>query len=96
MNSIKVIIPRRLKGERLDSAISGLLPNISRSKISLQIKSGEALINNKNFKPNDKVVGDEIVSFVLAQKKNNNWTEDLITERSNMLSSLAYDEIWKS
>ena len=78
MNSIKVIIPRRLKGERLDSAISGLLPNISRSKISLQIKSGEALINNKNFKPNDKVVGDEIVSFVLAQKKNNNWTAEKI------------------
>jgi 23S rRNA pseudouridine1911/1915/1917 synthase len=67
-----------MKGERLDFAISNLLPNISRSKISLQIKSGEALINNKNFKPNDKVVGDEIVSFVLAQKKNNNWTAEKI------------------
>ena len=78
MNIIKVIIPRRMKGERLDFAISNLLPNISRSKISLQIKSGEALINNKNFKPNDKVVGDEIVSFVLAQKKNNNWTAEKI------------------
>jgi 23S rRNA pseudouridine1911/1915/1917 synthase len=78
LNIIKVIIPRRMKGERLDFAISNLLPNISRSKISLQIKSGEALINNKNFKPNDKVVGDEIVSFVLAQKKNNNWTAEKI------------------
>ena len=78
MNSIKVIIPRRLKGERLDSAISGLLPNISRSKISLLIKSGEARINDKNFRPNDKVVGDEIVSLVLDQKKNNNWTAEKI------------------
>ena len=78
MNIIKVIIPRRMKGERIDFAISNLLPNISRSKISLQIKSGEALINNKNFKSNDKVVGDEIVSFVLDQKKNNNWTAEKI------------------
>ncbi|WP_435189776.1 23S rRNA pseudouridine(1911/1915/1917) synthase RluD [Pseudothioglobus sp. nBUS_23] len=78
MNSIKVIIPRRLKGERLDSAISGLLPNISRSKISLQIKSGKARINDKNFKSNDKVVGDEIVSLVIDKKKNNNWTAEKI------------------
>ena len=78
MNIIKVIIPRRMKGERLDFAISNLLPSISRSKISLQIKSGEALINNNNFKPNDKVIGDEIVSFVLDQKKNNNWTAEKI------------------
>ena len=78
MNIIKVIIPRRMKGERIDFAISNLLPNISRSKISLQIKSGEALINNKNFKSNDKVVGDEIVSLVLDQKKNNYWTAEKI------------------
>jgi 23S rRNA pseudouridine1911/1915/1917 synthase len=67
-----------MKGERLDSALSNLLLNISRSKISLKIKSGEALINNKNFKSNDKVIGDEIVSFVLDQKKNNNWTAEKI------------------
>tara|TARA_B110000003_G_scaffold95572_2_gene97689 strand:- start:476 stop:2218 length:1743 start_codon:yes stop_codon:yes gene_type:complete len=35
-----------------------------------------------------------LINFI--NKKNNKWTEDLITERSNMLSSLAYDEIWKS
>ena len=79
MSSIKVIIPRRLQGERLDSALSELLPNISRSKISFHIKAGEALINDKNFKPKDKVVGDEIVSLILDKKKNNNWIAEKIT-----------------
>ena len=79
MSSIKVIIPRRLQGERLDSALSELLPNISRSKISFHIKAGEALINDKNFKPKDKVVGDEIVSLVMDKKKNNNWIAEKIT-----------------
>ena len=78
MSSIKVIIPRRLQGERLDSALSELLPNISRSKISFHIKAGEALINDKNFKPKDKVVGDEIVSLVMDKKKNNNWIAEKI------------------
>jgi len=78
LNSIKVIIPKRMQGERLDSAISELLPNISRSKISLNIKSGEALINDKNFKPNDKVLGDEIVTLIVSQKKNNNWAAEKI------------------
>ena len=79
MSSIKVIIPRRLQGERLDSALSELLPNISRSKISFHIKVGEALINDKNFKPKDKVFGDEIVSLILDKKKNNNWIAEKIT-----------------
>ena len=78
MSIIKVIIPRRLQGERLDSALSELLPNISRSKISFHIKVGEALINDKNFKPKDKVFGDEIVSLVMDKKKNNNWIAEKI------------------
>lgn len=78
MESIKIIIPKRMTGERLDSAISELIPNISRSKIALYIKSGDALINDKNFKPNDKVLGDETVSLIINQKQNNNWIAEKI------------------
>jgi uncharacterized protein with ParB-like and HNH nuclease domain len=46
------------------------------------------------LKKSDLKINKVLINFI--NKKNNNWTEDLITERSNMLSSLAYDEIWKS
>ena len=78
MEIIKVIIPQRMKGERLDSALSELLPNISRSKIAFYIKSGDGLINDQSFKPNDKACGDEIVNLSINQKKNNNWLAEKI------------------
>ena len=78
MENIKVIIPQRMKGERLDNALSELLPNISRSKIAFYIKAGDGLINNQSFKPNDKACGDEIVSLSIKQKKNNNWLAEKI------------------
>jgi len=50
-----------------------MLPDYSRSKITDWIKSGEALINHKTFKPKDKVSGSEMVELTISQKKNNDW-----------------------
>ena len=47
METLKIIIPERMKGQRLDVALSEMLPDYSRSKITAWIKSGEALINHK-------------------------------------------------
>ena len=73
MKCIKIIVPKRMEGERLDVAISEMLPEHSRSKITSLIKSGEAMINEKIFKPRDKVSGDEIVSLALNQESNYDW-----------------------
>ena len=73
MEKLKIIMPARLKGARLDSALSEMLPDYSRSKITNWIKSGDALINKKTFKPNDKVNGDETVHLVLSQTENTRW-----------------------
>ena len=54
VQSLKIIIPKRMAGSRLDSALSEMLPDYSRSKITSWIKAGDALINNHNFKPKDK------------------------------------------
>ena len=43
------MIPDRMKGNRFDFAISEMLPDYSRSKISNWIKSGHVLINNNSF-----------------------------------------------
>ena len=78
MELLKIIIPHRMTGNRLDSSLSEMLPQYSRSKITAWIKSGDALINNKTFKPKDKVTKSEEVSLTLTQKQNNNWlAEDI-------------------
>jgi ribosomal large subunit pseudouridine synthase D (EC 5.4.99.-) len=51
MNQLNIIIPDRLIGQRIDSAMAQLLPDYSRSKITNWVRSGGALINGKSFKP---------------------------------------------
>ena len=78
MELLKIIIPNRMTGNRLDSSLSEMLPQYSRSKITAWIKAGDALINNKTFKPKDKVTKSEEVSLTLTEKQNNNWlAEDI-------------------
>ena len=67
-----------MTGQRLDVALSEMLPDYSRSKITAWIKLGEALINQKPFKPKDKVNGSEMVELKISQKQNNDWVgEDI-------------------
>jgi len=78
MEKLKIIIPERMTGQRLDVALSEMLPDYSRSNITAWIKSGEALINHKPFKPKDKVNGSEMVELTISQKKNIDWVgEDI-------------------
>ena len=78
MKTLNIIIPDRMIGERLDSALSEMLPDYSRSKISIWIKAGDALINEKTFKPKDKVNGTEIVNLTLNHKQTHDWTAEKI------------------
>jgi len=78
METLKIIIPERMTGQRLDVSLSEMLPDYSRSKITAWIKSGEALINQKSFKPKDKVNGSEMVELTISQKQKNDWVgEDI-------------------
>ena len=60
MQTLNIIIPERMTGNRIDSSLSEMLPDYSRSKITAWIKSGDALIKQKSFKPKDKVIGNEV------------------------------------
>ena len=75
---IKVILPDRFGGKRIDSALAEMMPNISRSKITSTIKAGDALLNGYTFKPKDKVSGDELIYFNLKHKQNNQWAAENI------------------
>ena len=63
MEKLKIIIPERMAGQRLDVAMAEMLPNISRSKITSSIKAGDALLNGHKFKPKDKASGEEIINI---------------------------------
>ena len=78
MSQLQVIIPDRLIGQRIDSALAQMLPDYSRSKITSWVRSGDALLNGKTFKPKEKIFGGEIVSVTIKQEKTNDWqAEDI-------------------
>ena len=67
-----------MTGERIDAAIAQMLPEYSRSKITAIIKAGDALINQRNFKPKEKSKGDEVVEITFKQSENTSWTAENI------------------
>ena len=79
MKKLNIIIPNRMLGSRLDVSLSEMLPDYSRSKITAWIKSGDALINQKNFKPKDKSSGNEIVCLTLNLKQTTDWIAEKIS-----------------
>ena len=78
MDVINIIVPKRMRGERLDAVLAKMMPDFSRSKITTAIKSGDALINGKTFKPKEKSTGLEIITFNFSQKENNDWLPEKI------------------
>ena len=75
---IKVILPKRFNGQRIDSALAEMMPNLSRSKITSSIKAGDALINGHKFKPRDKANGDEVIYFNIKHNQTNQWVAENI------------------
>ncbi|MCH9711176.1 MAG: 23S rRNA pseudouridine(1911/1915/1917) synthase RluD [Proteobacteria bacterium] len=73
MNLLNIVIPDRLIGQRIDSALAAMLPDYSRSKITAWVRSGKALLNNKTFKPKEKVLGGEVIALTLVKEKSNAW-----------------------
>ena len=73
MNLLNIVIPDRLIGQRIDSALATMLPDYSRSKITAWVRAGKALVNNKAFKAKEKILGGEIVALTIEKAKTNAW-----------------------
>ena len=48
---MKLLIDETNEGERIDTFLSGLMPEISRSKIQAEIKNNKITVSAKNVKP---------------------------------------------
>ena len=79
MSLLNIVIPNRLIGQRIDSALAIMLPDYSRSKITSWVRSGKALVNDKAFKPKEKVLGGEVVALTIEKEKTNAWLGEDIT-----------------
>ncbi|SVB58487.1 uncharacterized protein METZ01_LOCUS211341, partial [marine metagenome] len=76
MEKLTILIPERMSGLRLDVALSEMLPDQSRSKITAWIRSGDALIGQKTFKPKDKSNGMEVIELKISKSQNNDWSAE--------------------
>ncbi|MCC5812206.1 MAG: 23S rRNA pseudouridine(1911/1915/1917) synthase RluD [Ectothiorhodospiraceae bacterium] len=57
----QLIIPQDAAGQRLDQALATMFPDYSRSRLQQWVKSGEIMVDGKQWKPKDKVAGGENV-----------------------------------
>ena len=57
-------IPTECAGQRIDQALSALLPEHSRSRLQTWISSGNLLINGETRKPHSKAIGGEIITIL--------------------------------
>jgi 23S rRNA pseudouridine1911/1915/1917 synthase len=61
ISPIDLVIPQTIQPTRLDSVLSSIIPNISRSRLTQWIKNGQVMVNNQVVKPKEKVYGGEHV-----------------------------------
>tara|TARA_R110002072_G_scaffold55372_3_gene144394 strand:+ start:12077 stop:13021 length:945 start_codon:yes stop_codon:yes gene_type:complete len=60
---LQIIIPEELAGSRLDQALSQLIPEHSRSRIQLWIKSGDVCVNKSIYKQRTEVHNGDIIDI---------------------------------
>jgi len=66
MNSLT--LPAELGGQRLDAALAALLPEFSRSYLTVAIKAGQIHLNGNPARPRDTVYGGEVVNLAIVPK----------------------------
>lgn len=71
-DSIRLEIPLALRGQRMDKAISQLLPQYSRSRIQDWIEKGFIQKNDAKISSKDSVLGYEMLSIKIPQNPEDN------------------------
>lgn len=71
--SLQLVIPPHLAGQRLDQALAELVPDYSRSRLQQWIKNGRVLVNGEKIRPRDKLRGNEKVSIEVEHEPQTSW-----------------------
>lgn len=59
----QVQVPDTMAGRRFDAALAELLPEFSRSRLAAWIRSGDALLDGRQVRPRDPVMGGETITL---------------------------------
>ncbi len=73
----ELVIPREFTLQRLDQAVASLLPQYSRARLQLWIKSGGLTVDGKRAKPKDRVDGGERIVVSVEQENTTDHAEDI-------------------
>ena len=66
VQALSARVPEALAGRRFDAVIAELFPEFSRSRLSIWIKSGDALLDGRSVRGRDPVRGGEIVTLAVV------------------------------
>lgn len=73
-----VEVPDALAGRRFDQVLAEVFPEFSRSRLAEWIKSGDALLDGRQVRPRDPVVGGETVTLdVVLDEQTHDAPEDI-------------------
>jgi 23S rRNA pseudouridine1911/1915/1917 synthase len=75
---LNVHIPEEYAGMRLDQALSELFPQYSRSRLQQWIKDGNVQVDNRRWRPKDKVLGGEGVELEAVVESDDRWEAQAI------------------
>lgn len=87
---MKIRIDENNDGNRIDSFLAEMFPNVSRSKLQAQIKKGICFINGNAVKPSYKLKAEDSIEFdpifldVALELKPENISIDVLWEDENM------------
>jgi 23S rRNA pseudouridine1911/1915/1917 synthase len=71
--TLTAVVPETLGGQRLDQALARLFPDYSRARLQQWIKSGQVLVDGKQLRPKDKVLGGEHVEVQATTEQEVTW-----------------------
>lgn len=71
--TLQLVIPPHLAGQRLDQALAELIPDYSRARLQQWIKAGRVTINGENCRPRDKLRGNEKVLVQVEHEPQTAW-----------------------
>ncbi len=83
---LRLQIPDKLAGQRLDQALAQLLPDYSRSRLKTWIDAGEVLVDGAACRPRDKLNGGETIDVAATL------TEETAAEAQAIPLEMAYED----
>ncbi|MCG6974914.1 MAG: 23S rRNA pseudouridine(1911/1915/1917) synthase RluD [Acidiferrobacterales bacterium] len=76
--SLTFCVVRGVEATRLDALLAGLVPEVSRSQLQRWVKAGDVLVDHKQVRPRDQLLGGETVLINVPEAPMQDWAAQTI------------------